>query len=137
MHRVASTVALVLVAGCAYLPFGEAHDVDQAIDAYHEAACSISLGDDEQRVLEVLEPTQRDLPRGARKEADRIAEGASRRDVFYFRSSRQPDGLTTDDEFTPYLFVDGKLVAIGWTALGGPRSTARVPAEVKVQVHEH
>jgi len=28
------------------------------------------------------------------------------------RSARQPDGLTTDDEFTPYTFNDGRFVGL-------------------------
>jgi hypothetical protein len=34
------------------------------------------------------------------------------------------DGLTTDDEFTPYVFTDEVLTSIGWVALGGPKTTA-------------
>jgi hypothetical protein len=41
-------------------------------------------------------------------------------EIFYFRTQRIPDGMTTDDEFTPYIFIDGKLQGIGWTALGIP-----------------
>jgi len=36
------------------------------------------------------------------------------------RSARQPDGLTTDDELTPYIFNDERLVGIEWQVLGGP-----------------
>ena len=38
------------------------------------------------------------------------------------RSARIPDGKANDDEFTPYTFIDGKLAAVGWHALGGPRT---------------
>jgi hypothetical protein len=31
-------------------------------------------------------------------------------------------GFVTDDEFTPYIFNDGKLVAVGWQTLGGIKS---------------
>ena len=43
------------------------------------------------------------------------------------RSSQQPDGLTTDDEFTPYIFTNGILTGIGWTVLGGPKTQGQVP----------
>ena len=43
-------------------------------------------------------------------------------EIYFFRSAWQSDGLTTDDEFTPYVFKDGKLVAIGWTSIGGIKS---------------
>ncbi|MCH2386777.1 MAG: hypothetical protein MK240_01115 [Opitutales bacterium] len=32
------------------------------------------------------------------------------------------DHLTTDDEFTPYIFTDSVLTGIGWAVLGGPKS---------------
>jgi hypothetical protein len=43
-------------------------------------------------------------------------------DILYFRSGWNSDGLTTDDEFTPYIFNDGKLVAVGWQFIGGKKS---------------
>ena len=38
-------------------------------------------------------------------------------EIYYFRTARVPDGRTTDDELIPYLFIDDKLHAIGWTAV--------------------
>ena len=43
-------------------------------------------------------------------------------EIIYFRSGWNSDGLTTDDEFTPYIFNDDKLVAIGWQVLGGAKT---------------
>jgi len=43
-------------------------------------------------------------------------------EIYFMRSGWQPDGLTTDDEFTPYIFHDGKLVGIGWSMIGGSKS---------------
>jgi hypothetical protein len=34
----------------------------------------------------------------------------------------------TDDEFTPYVFADNTLVAIGWTVLGGPITSGNAAA---------
>jgi hypothetical protein len=53
-------------------------------------------------------------------------------EILYFRSGWQPDGLTTDDEFTPYLFNDGELVAVGWAILGGPKTQGQAPPETNV-----
>ena len=43
-------------------------------------------------------------------------------EILYFRSGWQSDGITTDDEFTPYVFNDDVLVAIGWATLDGPKT---------------
>lgn len=54
-------------------------------------------------------------------------------EILYFRSGWQSDDLTTDDEFTPYLFNNGELVAVGWAILGGVKSQGQVTLETNVQ----
>jgi len=49
------------------------------------------------------------------------------------RSARQPDGLTTDDEFTPYIFNDERLVRIGWQVLGGPKALGQATSDTYIQ----
>jgi hypothetical protein len=93
------------------------HRVDESIKEYRDAALKVQVGDTEETVLALLEPTQKELPPKARKEPERYLENNGLREVYYFRSSRTPDGMTTDDEFTPYIFQDKKLVGIGWNAL--------------------
>tara|TARA_B100001057_G_C22305445_1_gene739954 strand:+ start:315 stop:593 length:279 start_codon:yes stop_codon:yes gene_type:complete len=41
--------------------------------------------------------------------------------IHYQRTSHVNDGRNTNDEFTPYVFENNKLVAIGWAHLGGPK----------------
>ena len=48
------------------------------------------------------------------------------------RTGRQPDGLTTDDEFTPYIFNNGKLVGIGWHLIGGPKTQGQAADTYKI-----
>ena len=57
-------------------------------------------------------------------------------DIYYFRTLRQPDGLTTDDEFTPYVLNNDVLVAIGWTSIGGANSQGQTVPQTNVQVHQ-
>jgi hypothetical protein len=40
-------------------------------------------------------------------------------EIIFARTQRVslPVGMTTDAEFTPFVFIDGKLQGIGWTAL--------------------
>jgi len=99
-------------------------NIDGAVAKYAEAAGRVRLGDSRSDVLALLEPTQKGVPAVHRKSPDKYFEGNSSVEIFYFRSGRSADGLTTDDEFTPYQFRDGKLVSIGWAALGGPKTVA-------------
>jgi hypothetical protein len=69
-----------------------------------------------------LRPTQEGIPKPSRKRPDKYIKDGVKVEIYYMRSARQPDSLTTDDEFVPYLFNDEKLVGIGWEVLGGPKT---------------
>ena len=87
------------------------------------AETNIELGDNKYKVLKILgPPTQKGLPQGAKKNPDKYMRGNDLIEIYYLRTGRQSDNLTTDDEFTPYLFKNGNLVSIGWQALGGPKT---------------
>ena len=111
-------VAGLVLAGCAHT------GIDPAIEAYTLAARQVQLGDAKAQVLGVLEPTQVRLRPRLRKTPEKFLKDGVLVEIHYYRSGRQPDHMTTDDEFTPYVFNDGKLVAVGWTTLGGPRTHA-------------
>ena len=102
-------------------------NIDNAIRAYEQVAPTIELRASKENVLAVLTPTQESLDPELRKESDRYLDGESRVEIYYFRSRRIPDMRTTDDEFTPYIFVNDQLVAVGWAALGGPPTVAGPP----------
>ncbi|MBT8138294.1 MAG: DUF3192 domain-containing protein [Gammaproteobacteria bacterium] len=108
------------LAGCAASGF-----LQESIDAYHAQAGRISLGQSEEEVLRILQPTQSRLAANYRKPAEEYLQDGKRRKIYFFRSRSFPDGLVTDDEFTPYVFEDGSLIAIGWTAIGGPKTQAQ------------
>jgi hypothetical protein len=94
------------------------------------------LGDRKADVLAVPEPTQADLRDDERRAPDRYMDGSGTVEIYYFRSSRQPDDLTTDDEFTPYVFRDGRLVAIGWQVLGGPKTQGQAREATYIHVEQ-
>ena len=62
------------------------------------------------------------VPKAHRKPPESSLHDGKVREIHFARSRRIPDGRTTDDEFTPYVFEDDVLVAIGWTYLGGPKT---------------
>jgi len=94
-------LALVFLAGCA------TSQIDNAISRHHEVANSIQLGDSKESVLSALLPTQKELPAKWSKSHESYKRGDDIIEIYYFRTARQPDGLKTDDEFTPYVFTNG------------------------------
>jgi len=95
-------------------------------------APQVKVGDNKERVLELLLPTQEKLIGWEKKAPESYKEGNDLIEIHYFRTGWQADGLVTDDEFVPYLFTNGELTSIGWTALGGPKTLGQViqPAPV-------
>lgn len=111
---------VLLVSGCATFA------IDSSINQYKSVASKIELGYRKETVLALLLPTQSGLPARASKPPESFIKDGKKIEIYYFRSGRQPDNLTTDDEFTPYVFTDGVLTGIGWTVLGGPKSQGQV-----------
>ena len=118
-------ILLLLLAGCV---------VDEAIRRYNTAADRVQLGDPKERVLSLLMPTQEGLSARDRKRPEQYIKDNIRVEIYYFRSLHQPDTLITDDEFTPYVFEDGKLTAIGWRTLGGPKTQGQTTPETYIDV---
>ena len=110
--------------------------IQRAALEHAQVSQNIQLGDTIENVLATLQPTQAGVPRQARKLPDRFERDGKRIFIFYARSGDQPDGLTTDDEFTPYVFENGKLAAIGWATLGGPKTQGQVVPRTTIYFHE-
>lgn len=119
-------ILVLLVSGC------ESFWLSSSIRQYYEAAPQVKVGDDKEKVLELLLPTQEKLSGWEKKSPEAYKEGTDLIEIYYFRTGWQADGLVTDDEFVPYMFKNGELTAIGWTALGGPKTLGQViqPAPV-------
>ena len=122
---------LLLLVGCST-------SVSDAILRYHSAAAEVQLGMDRDAVLLKLEPTQAELPLSRRKPPEQyyeVIDGRQRLvEIYFYRSRTNHDGLMTDDEFMPYVFHDGKLAAIGWTAIGGPKTQAQPTPEQHIHI---
>ena len=108
----------MILAGCAGV------QINSAISRYQAVADLVKLGDSKKKVLAILLPTQKDLPMVHSKSPDKYIKDGVEVEIYYMRSGHQGDGFTTDDEFVPYLFQEGKLVGIGWEVLGGPKTSA-------------
>jgi len=130
MNRaVALCVAMLFLLGCV----GRGNSRYRlTVDDYMLAAPTIRLDMSKAEVLEIMQPSQIRLKNTDIKQPDLYRKDGVLVEILYFRSGWQKDGITTDDEFTPYLFNDGSLVAIGWATLGGPRSQGQAAPETYI-----
>ena len=108
--------------------------ITDAIESYEIKAGQVSLGDTKEKVLNILIPTQLNLPTQFSKPPAKYIENDKIKEIFFFRSRSFADGIVTDDEFMPYIFEDNILVAIGWTAIGGPKTQAQ-PQNTEPKIH--
>jgi hypothetical protein len=102
------------------------------VDEYMLASPKVSLGMSKSEVIEILQASQKRLSNTEIKQPDIYKEDGVIIEILYFRSGWQDDGLTTDDEFTPYVFNDDKLVAKGWAILGGPRTQGQAVPQTTI-----
>jgi hypothetical protein len=109
--------------------------VQEAIHYFEMSADQVRIGDSKEKVLSILGPANNMLPASQRKRPDIYRKDGKLIEIYYFRSSIQNPQIRTDDEFTPYVFEDGQLVAIGWSYLGGPKTQARPTPETDVYLH--
>lgn len=130
MNRAAALlVGTMLLLGCA----GRGPSYYQlTVDDYVAAAPQVHLDMSKAEVVEIMQPSQGRLKNTDIKQPDMYRKAGVLVEIIYFRSGWQADGITTDDEFTPYLFNDGKLVAVGWATLGGPRSQGQAISETHI-----
>ncbi|MDZ7667300.1 MAG: DUF3192 domain-containing protein [Desulfotignum sp.] len=128
IYKLITAMVVVTLAGCVAIT----SPYQLTLDDYMIAAPKVSLGMSKSQVVEILQPTQARLKNTDIKQPDMYKKDGTLVEILYFRSGWQPDGLTTDDEFTPYLFNDGELVAVGWAILGGPKTQGQAAPETNV-----
>jgi hypothetical protein len=114
---------MVALSGCAAIEqqIVEA-EIEDAISKYNASASHVSLGDPKDKVLAVLSQSQEGLRGALRRPPEAFSTEHETVEIYYFRSGWVQDGKSTDDEFTPFVFRNGRLASIGWQALGGPKS---------------
>jgi hypothetical protein len=119
MKLVGTFLFVVFLTGCAAI------ETKSSVSGYNEVAHKINLGDSREYVLSLLLPIQPDtsvIGVESGKASETFMNGDVLVEIYYIRSGWIMDGKPTDDEFTPYIFNNGKLVSIGWAILGGPKT---------------
>ena len=130
--KILSLLVVISMAGCANFQSSQ----QRVIESYARIASQIHLGMDKATVEEILAPSQMGLSPSQSKLSDQYIKGETHVEILYMRSGWQRDGIVTDDEFTPYIFNDGILVAIGWATFEGPKTQAQaVPKEKMFYPH--
>ena len=118
MKKILGIVVLgLLLSGCAE------DTMNANLYNYDKIAPTINLGDDKNRTLSILVPLIQDLPANWKRPAEQFMKGDDRYYIYYHRTGWTSDNRLTDDELTPYIFKNDKLVSIGWQALGGAKTT--------------
>ncbi len=116
----------LLLVGCA------SFRIDSAVERYQTTMEMVDLGDTKQKFLSLVYSSQTDLKRRHKRAPEKYMKEGVRVEIYYMRSDRFDDELTTDDEFVPYVFNDGILVAVGWQSLGGPKTQGQARDPVYV-----
>ena len=118
MKYVLSSLALAtFLTGCASPSGGpRAHkaNFEKVVYQYDEAARTISIGDQKERVLAKLASSQVSLPWKYKKPPKSYRKNGVNVEIHYPRSGWVADGLVSDDEYTPYIFNNNYLVGVGW-----------------------
>lgn len=128
---VALALTALVLSGCSSM-----NSINKAINNYQQVASQVKLGQSKDDVLALLLPTQANLSPRQSKPFEQFREGEVLKEIYFFRTRSFSDGLVTDDEFTPYVFEDGVLTAIGWTAIGGPKTQAQQrESDFRTSVH--
>lgn len=126
---VSGLVLSLLLSACA------TNGIQSAINNYEQVRGQIVLGQSKQEVLAVLQPTQSGIAPRFQKASEQYRKDGKHVEVYFVRSQSFNDGIVTDDEFTPYVFEDGVLTAIGWTAIGGPKTQAQTRDDDDIYIY--
>ena len=99
---------LIIISGC------DLQSMGRSVIEYKKVSGQISLGDTKENVLSILLPTQKELDKypHLQKSPEKHIKDNVLVEIYFMRSSINRTGVVVGDEFTPYVFNDGKLVGI-------------------------
>jgi hypothetical protein len=83
----------------------------RAIGCFQDPACAVQLGMSEEAFLAALSPASGTPVVG--KAPDRFKRGNGEYVIHYVPVARSPHTFGSDGDYTPYTFLDGRLVAVG------------------------
>ena len=104
MKKIIFIISLFFLTGCAE------DMMYYNLNEYKKIAPNISLGDDQDKVLGLLLPIQEDLPQSWKRPPEQFMIKNDAYYIHFHRTGWVSDDRLTDDESTPYVFKNKKLV---------------------------
>lgn len=116
---------LVALAGCSSI------SAPSAPELHNQLKGQINLGMSRGDFDVLMHPVQSATFDDWRRSDESFTRDSSVIDIVYIRTDWIRDDVETDDEYTPYVFRDGLLVAFGWRSIGGMKVTSRDIAKAR------
>lgn len=111
MRRLIILLLILLMVGCA-------SSVEQIRTQNRENLLRLSIGMEKFDVLQIMgTETVKDINNPYRVETPQGKDGDLYEVLFYHTDIKKNDHLVTDDELTPLVFKDNKLIGWGWAFL--------------------
>lgn len=119
LRRLIVNFVLIFVIACESTFFPSVYTVKSAIAAYKDRMELVDLGDSKEKFIELVYSEQQNLPMEHTRPPTKYYKDNMKVEVYFVRSAGAwvTEGEVSSDEFTPYLFIDEILVAIGWPAV--------------------
>jgi len=86
-----------------------------AVASYKSVTSQISIGDQRDYVLAILEKNQQGIPAHFKRSPERYLSYGYQVEIHFVRTGLDSGGSNYDDDFTPYVFKNDVLVSVGWT----------------------
>ena len=110
LNLLSLVIVIVCLIGCA------PNSVTQnAVASYKSVTSQISIGDQRDYVLAILEKNQRGIPAHFKRSSERYLSYGDQVEIHFVRTGLDSGGSNYDDDFTPYVFKNNVLVSVGWT----------------------
>ena len=86
-----------------------------AVSSYKSVTSQISIGDQRDYVVAILQKNQQGIPAHFKRSPERYLSYGDQVEIHFVRTGLDSGGSNYDDDFTPYVFKNDVLVSVGWT----------------------
>ena len=86
-----------------------------AVASYKSVTSQISIGDQRDFVLAILQKNQQGIPAHFKRSPEQYLSYGDQVEIHFVRTGLDSGGSNYDDDFTPYVFKNDVLVSVGWT----------------------
>ena len=108
-------VSLVAVIGGGLIGCAPNSVTQNAVSGYKSVTSQISIGDQRDYVVAILQKNQQGIPAHFKRSPERYLSYGDQVEIHFVRTGLDSGGSNYDDDFTPYVFKNDVLVSVGWT----------------------